>query len=483
MLQKMWDYMEQFHMIEEEDVVLVGCSGGADSVALMLALKELSQKIPFSMLVVHVEHGIRGEESILDQQFVENLCRAQEVPYETYCVDVKKYANEHHLGIEEAARKLRYDAFYNCSKAQNKPVKLALAHHLEDNAETILFQMARGSGIVGLCGMQSVRKEEAYTIIRPLLCVERAEIEEYLCQRNQAFCTDSTNSDISYSRNRIRKELLPQLEKVNSKAVAHINQSAKQLFTIYDYIRQNTDAAFKDCFYQERAVGYLAIDKIKELHPAIATEVVRKIIIKMSGRQKDILSVHVGDVIALCEKQTGSKLSLPYGLECQVEYERICFYHVAKSKTQELYIEVGADVIEELLHKEEKTIALGKDQGLIRLTAQEATGNPEEIVKKTYTKILDYDKMKDGFVIRNRRSKDFFVINFAGNKKKLADYFVDEKIPQKDRDHKVLIARGQEIVWLIGGRIGANYKVTSDTKHYLIIEYVGGDEDGLQCKA
>ena len=479
MVQKMWEYVCKNYMICSGDTVLMGCSGGADSVALLLALKELQAKCDFSLQAIHVEHGIRGEESKEDQRFVEELCKKQDIPLRVVRVEAKKYADDCHVGLEEAARLLRYEAFSKEAERLGGNVKLALAHHMEDNAETILFQLARGSGIAGLCGMPMVRKEEHYTLIRPLLISSREEIEDYLAGKGQSFCVDSTNSDENYSRNRIRRQILPQLALVNSKAVLHMNQSAMQLCQINDYLETETERAYRLCF-EKKECGYLDITALSKLHPAIRTGVVRRCIFEMTGKRKDISLVHVQEVLSLLEKQTGSRVNLPYRLQVTVTYDKLCFETInEKPEQREEY------VIDEALLSELKetgrtfVIGLGEQKETLSIRVKDCNMALEEIEKKAYTKILDYDKIREGFVIRNRRSGDYFIMNINGNRKKLASFFIDEKIPSRDRDRMYLLAKGSEVIWLIGGRISENYKVTGNTKRILTIEYNGGATDGL----
>lgn len=477
MVQKMWEYVCKYHMVCPKDNVLVGCSGGADSVALLLALKELQDKCGFSLSAIHIEHGIRGEESRRDQRFVEDLCKRQGIALTVVCVDAKTYAQDHRMGLEEAARILRYESFSAEAKKLGGNVKLALAHHLEDNAETVLFQLARGSGIAGLCGMPMVRREECYTLIRPLLSNSREEIEIYLADKNQSFCVDTTNSDESYSRNRIRGQILPQLALVNSKAVEHINQSAMQLGQISDYLEEETERAYSMCF-EKKDCGYLDIYGLSKLHPAIRTGVVRKCIFEMTGKRKDISFVHVQEVLSLFGKQTGSRVNLPYRLKVTVTYDKLCFEIVNEElDRREEYVMDEALLSE--LKESGRTFAfgLGEKKETLSIRVDACNVAPEEIEKKAYTKILDYDKIREGFVIRTRKSGDYFIMNEKGNRKKLASFFIDEKIPSRERDQMYLLAKESEVIWLIGGRISENYKVTGNTKYILTIEYKGGAVD------
>ena len=237
-------------MIKNHSTVLVALSGGADSVCLLLVLNEIKRQcadeLDFALEAVHVEHGIRGAESREDARFASDLCERLNIPCHVHSVDVPQYAASHGLGLEEAARILRYEAFekevarilryeafeeeagrYPCEiayaadqkRGNSRQVVVAVAHHMEDNAETVLFQMLRGSGAKGLAGMHPVSVKNGVTYIRPLLSATRAQIEEYLKENGQAFVTDATNTDTAYSRNKLRHDVFPLLLQINDMAI------------------------------------------------------------------------------------------------------------------------------------------------------------------------------------------------------------------------------------------------------------------------
>ena len=199
-------------MIKPGDLILAGVSGGADSVCLFFLLLSLREKLSFEMAVIHVNHKLR-ETAERDESFVRQLCETHHVPFFAKCVDVAALAGKQGLSVEEAARKARYAAFYERAQLIGSggriPVRLALAHHENDQAETVLFHLFRGSSLTGLRGMKPVRQQEDLTVIRPMLCVNRQEIEDYLSAHHLSYVTDETNADNRYARNRIRNEILP----------------------------------------------------------------------------------------------------------------------------------------------------------------------------------------------------------------------------------------------------------------------------------
>ena len=480
MLRELQKKMEEFHMVSPGDLVLAGVSGGADSVCLFLALLGLRKQLQFSLEVIHVEHGIRSEESRQDAAYVKELCKRYQVTCHEVAVDVPAYCAQTGLGTEEAARVLRYDVFARFAK--EKGGKIALAHHMEDNAETILFQMVRGSSLTGLCGMQPVRKEEnGICYIRPLLFFHRAEVEAFLRTQEVAWCVDSTNIQLEYSRNFLRGNVIPELKKVNTQAVEHINQTAEHLSEIRDYLDFETEKAWKRLVQiQER----LRLDTkgILELHPVLQRELAYKALVFMAKRKKDITSTHVADLLALCKGQSGKRISLPYGMMAWKEFESV---YMASSDNvdsdedawEEVY-EISEEMLKEMLSSgKERTILFGIQGESIRCRVFENNGELVEIPRKTYTKWFDYDKIKKGFCIRTRRSGDYFISDAAGHRKKLKTYFVDEKIPANERGKRWLLAQENEVLWLVGGRISEHIKVSQKTNLILELRYEGGNKD------
>lgn len=474
MLHKVQKYIEELNMISSGDKVLVGVSGGADSVCLLMMLCALSKEMDFSVEVIHIEHGIRGEESKRDQGFVEELCRQMNLTCHVRKVDVIGFGQEAGLGTEEAARILRYQEFASLAKALD--AKVALAHHMEDNAETILFQLARGSSLTGLCGMQPVRMEEQGVMyIRPFLSLHREEIENYLKMQKQEYCVDSTNQHLDYSRNYIRHVVLPELGKINERSVAHINETASHLSDIRAYVEQEVNKAWLEVAECNGDI-LLDVKMLQGLHIALQKEIVYKAIAEISGGKKDIAAVHVNDLLALCDNQSGKMLVLPNGIIATKEFQRI---RLTKNKkqdfTQDAFFQVSAEELSVLLEEKksmEVSLGNGKEKICMRMISdEEAKG---QIPKKTYTKWFDYDKIKEGFGIRTRKSGDYFIGDVYGHRKKVKQYFVEEKIPVTNRERIWLLTQEEVVLWIIGGRISEHVKVTEETNKILEITYDGG---------
>ncbi len=480
MVKKIKTFMEEHHMVMPGERVLAGVSGGADSVCLCLVLAELSKEMDFTLEVIHVEHGIRGAESRRDASFVQKLCARLGIMFHEKDVDVPFYANEHHLGEEEAARILRYEAYAEYAGAGTKT---AVAHHMDDNAETVLFQMIRGSGLNGLCGIPPVRRDSAgNTFIRPLLCVGRKEIEEFLKVRGQAFCTDSTNSRLCYSRNRLRQNVMPELALINPQALCHISQTAGRLAELKDYMDQELLREYGHVVKKEPHSGKvrILIQAFRKLPGVLQTGVLHKALADAAGAAKDISSVHIRGLRELMEKQTGAGLDLPHGvaakrvygeLELEIPKEEqkkpVCQTEISREQLKKL---------EESAGKQMRILAAGES---FLLETFPFDGNFGKIPQKMYTKWFDYDMIKNGIFIRNRRPGDYFLLDQKGHHKKLKDYLTGEKIPAKERDSLLLLANESQIFWIMGRRMGYGAEITENTRTVLAVTWTreeSGDE-------
>lgn len=239
MLTKVYKFITDNKMVTQGDTVVCGLSGGADSVTLLICMCELSEKLHINVEALHVNHCLRGAESDSDQQFCQELCKKLDVPFIAVSCDVSSYAVQHSLSTEEAARVLRYDIFKEYSEGK----RLATAHNANDNLETVILNLARGTGIKGLAGIPPVRGN----IIRPLLTVTRQEIEAFLSERSQTFVTDSTNLSDDYTRNKIRHKILPLLGEIN---ISTVETSINSINTVREenaFIEELTDEAMTNC--------------------------------------------------------------------------------------------------------------------------------------------------------------------------------------------------------------------------------------------
>lgn len=246
MIDKILNTVTAYKMIEHGDHIVAGLSGGADSVCLLLALNELKSRLDISLSAIHVNHCLRGKESDRDEQFCKDLCRRLDIPLIHRRFDVSGYASEHHMSTELAARTIRYDFF----REQTQGKKLATAHNANDNAETVIFNLARGTGIKGISGIPPVRDN----IIRPLINITRDEIEQYLNKNSQEYVTDSTNLSDDYTRNKIRHSVIPVLCGINPSLFSTIASDSENFRLDGSYLEQQASAAYQKCLSDSGAL-------------------------------------------------------------------------------------------------------------------------------------------------------------------------------------------------------------------------------------
>ena len=454
---RVYAYCRDKGLIADGMKLIVGVSGGADSVCLLRMLKEMGEVISLDIIAVHIEHGIRGNESVRDMEFVRSLCEELNVPLRIYEEDVPARAGELSMTVEEAGRYIRYNAFEK-ELTDNGADAIAVAHHLNDQAETVLFNMARGSGIKGLSGIAPSRDR----VIRPLLGVAREQIEEYLNDLGQSYCIDSTNSDTAYSRNGIRGVVIPELERIVTGAAGHIARAADELREAEEYIAEAADRVYKNAVPE----GKLIIDVLKAEPRIIQKYVVRHMLSQIYSSLKDIEAVHVEDVIGLCDRQSGRSITLPGGVSARREGGTIVFLK-RDGDAEGIGAQTGAGLCIGLI-RDGITDVPGYGEFEARVEKYDKSA---DIPKGLYTKWFDYDKIINGVLIRKREGGDFITLDPDGKRKKLKKYLIDEKIPLSERDALILLADGSHIIWIAGYRISSHYKVGDETERVLKVTF------------
>lgn len=481
-------------MLQEGDRIVVGVSGGADSVCLFFLLHHLREKIPFSLSVVHVHHGIRAEAQE-DAAYVEALCRQLGVPFFQENVDVPELARREGVSLEEAGRKARYGAFvkyagirpeegdYASPVKENGSVKIALAHHMGDRAETLLFHLFRGSGIKGLGSIQPIRPlrresegisdlsaaadSQEITVIRPLLCLEREEIEAYLAENGISYCQDKTNLEDAYARNRIRHHVLPYAEEeICSGAVRHLNQAAEQLSETEQFLVQQTKAARAACVKVAANVE-IQVSPFLEMHPLLQKRLLLELLLECSPHHKDVGAVHVEALQGLFQGESGKRLDLPFGTTARREYEKVILERAEGTDRDLTWTPVMVPAAD---GGNPVTVTAGK----YRFTFRSFPYKKSDVIpQKNYTKWFDYDKIKDTLSVRTRGSGDYFMIRGGEGqiiRKTIKDYMVTEKIPRSKRQELPLLAEDRHVLWIPGHRISESYKMDENTKTVLEVE-------------
>ena len=464
-------------MIEAGSLVVVGVSGGADSVCLLHILKRLSEDIPFRIVAVHVDHGVRAE-SAEDAAYVERLCRELGIPFYLHKVDMNGYAAEHGLSSEEAGRQLRYAVFEEVlSQQQNAAVcKIAVAHNANDRAETMLFHLFRGSGIKGLSSIQPVRG----SVIRPLLCLERAEIEQYLAERNLAYCQDSTNEEDKYTRNKIRHYILPYAEKeICSGVVAHMGELADIVSETERYLAKQTKVLYEAFVEEKEGCLCLRCDRLLAEDSVIYKRVLLLCMERLTPHRKDITGQHISNLVNLMTKQGSKELSLPYGIKAYKEYDMLM---LCQHPDGDMFRTEDSDAADQVyvIEPPAEIDVPGEGTYTFILCENDAAlwAKQENIPENRYTKWFDYDKITTDLLLRTRRQGDYLTIDAALHTQSVKQYMINEKIPKIQRDNIHVLADGAHVLWIPGYRISQCYKVDESTKRILQVQLRGGNHDG-----
>lgn len=390
-------------MFGSGDIVVCGLSGGADSVCLLLSLCELRERFGIAVEALHVNHRLRGNESDRDEGFCRQLCERLSIPFTAEACDVKAYAAEKGLSTEEAARELRYGIFRRISDGK----KLATAHNADDNLETVILNLARGSALKGLAGIPPVREN----IVRPLLAVSRDEIEAYLSLRGQDYVTDSTNLSDDYTRNKIRHRIIPEMKSLNSSLISTSVRSIDGLRSENSFIESQTDLAEKQCLVGDTFTG------LSEFHEVVRIRCISRLLVRNNIpvsherlRQCDRIAVNGGKL-----NLSGSLYFVSDGSRAGIEA-----IEPADDRFRSTELSMGYNRIFPDISLFCEVIELdGKNKG-------------EFIHKKLTFNLMDYDKIKGRAVVRSRKFGDRIQLSgrsFTSSVKKM----INEKIPPEER--------------------------------------------------
>ncbi len=462
-LNEVANFISDKEMVLPGDKIIVGLSGGADSVCLLMTLHMLSEKLGLQegdLMAVHVNHMIRGEEAEGDQLFAKELCDKLGIKFKVFHKDITAYADELKISVEEAGRKFRYECFAKVS-AEYGFDKIAVAHNKNDLAETVIFNMLRGSGLNGMSGIAPVRDN----IIRPLLNVTRESIEEFLESINQTYRNDSTNASLDYQRNKIRHNIIPAMCEINFRAVEHICHMAEEAKSSYQFIHGKALEEYEGSITEESAnrTVILEISQLYKCDSVLQEHLIHEALGDVAGRKKDINRKHVVAVAGLIYQETGKILHLPYGIRATRNYDKLVVTNKEESK-EDLSIEYSFEIKESGVYKI-------PGQGNLNISFL-VNSDDLEVSKKIYTKMADYDKIKDGLCIRTPQEGDYIVIDSVGNTKKLSRVFIDNKIDREKRGSWPVVASGNEVIWVIGLRYSEAYKIDQNTTKIIYMEYL-----------
>lgn len=456
LLQRVINTIKKYSMLTEGNGVLIGLSGGPDSVCLTIILDKLRDNFNLSLSAIYINHGLRQEENKREESFCRTLCDRLNMKFYTESVNVKEYARLKGLNIQEAGRELRYRVFKRYSE-EIKAKRIALGHNADDQAETMIMRLLRGAGRKGLSGIPPVRGN----IIRPFIEIQRGEIENFLTQQKPPveFLIDSSNLRTDYLRNWIRLKIVPELKKQNPAFIETINRSSVIL---------NEEDAYLDTIVTKtmmRLVSRKDEESIELfLFPLERLEmpILRRVLIKaISGviPFKGIDFVHIEELIKLIRGgKSGNMFILPKGLRAVKKYST--FLLTTKNRTE---IQPHSFHIPGKLYLEEIN-------ALIKTEVSSAMDKTADGKKKA---VFDLNTLTLPLCVRKKREGDYFYpADMNNKKKKLQDFFVDEKIPREERDSIPIMVSGDDVVWIAGYRMDERFKAGEKTKRFLIAEYI-----------
>ena len=485
-------YMFRHGLIREGSHIVAGISGGADSVCLLRLLCGLREQQKIHVTAVHVQHGIRREEAWEDAEFVRQLCELWEVPFRLFSYNVPQMAREQGCSLEEMGRKVRYKALLEAAR-EAEAESAAVAHNMDDQAETMLLNLARGTGLAGMAGMPPRRKLGDVYLIRPLLCVPRSEIEGYLARNGQSYRTDSTNLEDAYTRNKIRHRILPQMGEINAKAASHLAQACEAAREVQEYMQQQAVGILEKAvewggqvreqkLYSGKSAAKdgagrlaLSVDVLQNEPVIMRKYVLREGLRRLLGTGGNIGQIHIEALLELTAGASGRQISLPGRLTAYRDYGTLLLCREEEAHLREMDHERMA-IRCSLTVPGEYVLENGVR---IRLELEEWK-KEQNIPIKRYTKWLDYDRIEDSLELRTRLPGDYLVVDGSGGRKKLKDYFIDEKVDRAARERMLLLADGSHILWAIGMRISEDCKITYKTKRVVKIQVDGGYYDGRE---
>ena len=460
MLDKVREYILKNELIDKGDNILVALSGGPDSVCLLHILARLRSEFDLRLGAIHINHLLRGEEAIEDENYTKELCRFLDVENYVERIDIATIAEKEGQSIELAGREERYKAF-NKIKEKFSYNKIAVAHNSNDQAETILMRLMRGSGLEGLTGIKAKREDG---IIRPILCLNRNEIEGYCNEYKLEPRIDKSNYEKIYNRNKVRLDILPYMkENFNEDIIDTLNRMALLLQKDNEYLEEVATMAYRKYCKEEKDKIIVSKELFENEKEAITTRILKRSFKNISNSHKNFEMKHIVDIIELSKLGTNKEVHLTNGIVVQNIYGDIIFKQRKNKedniKLNEVYIKK-----EDFFNK----IEFSKYEIELQIISKK---NNIEFSNNDLIKFFDYDKIEEGIIIRNRKDGDKMVPIGMKGTKKLKDIFINSKIPKEIRDIIPIVCFDEKIAWVVGVKVSEQFKVTSNTKQILKITF------------
>lgn len=438
--------IKKYNMLCKNDTVVIGLSGGADSVALFNFMLSIKNTYNLNIIACHINHLLRGKEAERDESFVKKICYENNIELKVLKKDIHKLANEKKISTEQCGREVRYDFFKEIAKPFN--AKIATAHTASDNAETVIFNMTRGCGVKGLCGIPPIRDN----IIRPLIDVTRQEIEEYCHKNNYDYITDSTNLERDYTRNKIRLDVIPVLKKINPSFEMTVSRMSLQMRENNNFIYTSAEKVLNSA---KSSNGY----KTDILLNADSTVLFMAITILLEKFDITTDAKHIKlikNIIA-----NGGAVNIRKNITAVSKQGFLRIINNSRLKCN--------DIIE---FSEQEIININNKKIYVSIINIDEFNNHKKINKFIFNNSIDYDTIPFNRVFRTRCSGDIFTVPKRNVTKSLKKFFNELKIPQEKRDEIILLASDNEVIWIEGIGVSNKYCVNNFTKKVLTFSIV-----------
>ncbi|MBI4595540.1 MAG: tRNA lysidine(34) synthetase TilS [Candidatus Tectomicrobia bacterium] len=466
--QKILDTISKHRMIKPGNKILLAVSGGADSVALLYILYHLREELSITLSVAHLNHDLRGEESERDAAFVKAMAGNLNLPVIVEKRSVKAFQKNGKISLEEAARKVRYRFLSEISLREHCQ-KIALAHSANDQAETVLMKLLRGAGLQGLSGIAPVKGP----FIRPLIDIERPEIEGFLNKEHILFRTDSTNFDTTYLRNRVRLELLPLLkQKFNPQIIRHLKQLSEIIREEDRYLASMTAEKFGGICRYEKGRLTIILSEFNKLHDIFKNRILRQALQLFDYKDKEISFTHIYQIRSLIDlSEIGKVTVLPAGIVVRKYCDVLIMGQSLSKETKDVKLkEEKGEIIR--LNVPGETIFPGQGPVIQCEFLDIPEGSKLEFSKESTVAYFDYSQIDGPLELRTPRPGDRFQPLGMRGSKKLHDFFIDGKISREERTKIPLLLDNKGIIWVIGKRISERCKIREKTCKILIVKAI-----------
>ena len=455
-------FIIQHQMVQPKETVLVGVSGGPDSLALLYVLHTLRHQLACQLHIAHLDHGFR-KDSAADAAYVVEQAERLGIPISSDRIDVPQLMRDQKLSAEAAARHARYQ-FYESVSERVGATKIAMGHHRGDQAETVLMNLLRGAGTAGLKGILPVRDGK---FIRPLLAFSREEIEAFVAQLGLKPRCDTTNYQRNHLRNRVRLELIPTLARAyNSNIQNTLNQTAELLQAESNYLETLAHEAFQACQTEAWASDTVVLDRclFQTHHLALRRRILRLAIAQVFGAVRDLYFNHFESMLNLIDSETSNTaLDLPHGGTFRRTYNRIL---IQKSTNSFISFEYEIAV-------PGRTALPLLDAELIATVVESPinNGTTDKFPNGKFQAVFDLDRLQPPLKLRQRRDGDRFQPFGMQGTKKLKNLLIDAKIPRHERERVPVLMDRNEVIWVIGYRTSELFKIRTETKRRLYLNY------------